>query len=38
MSFCHYKTKNVYISRVTAILGTKSSDKTMTKTRYLVTK
>ena len=32
LSFCHYKNKNVDISRVTAILGVKISDKTMTKT------
>lgn len=38
LSFCHYKNKNVDISRVTAISGVKISDKTMTKTSNLVTK
>nr|DAZ56071.1 MAG TPA: hypothetical protein [Caudoviricetes sp.] len=38
MSFCHYKNKNVDLSRVTAFLGVKISDKTLTKTSNLVTK
>ena len=38
LSFCHYKNKNVDISRDTAFLGVEISDKTMTKTSELVTK
>nr|DAM42454.1 MAG TPA: hypothetical protein [Caudoviricetes sp.] len=38
MSFCHCKNKNVDISRDTAFLGVKISDKTMTKTSELMTK
>nr|DAE25864.1 MAG TPA: hypothetical protein [Siphoviridae sp. ctu8P6] len=38
MSFCHYKNKNVDISRVTAFSFVKISDKTMTKTNELMTK
>nr|DAQ52227.1 MAG TPA: hypothetical protein [Caudoviricetes sp.] len=38
MSFCHYKNKNVDLSRFTAFLGVKINDKTLTKTSDLVTK
>lgn len=38
LSFCHYKNKNVDLSRVTAFLGVKISDKTLTKTSDFVTK
>ncbi len=33
LSFCHYKNKNVDISRVTAILGIKISDKNADKNK-----